>query len=166
MIGDFETANGLLRVAGAHVRWQAPIAHPDQHIGYRQARELVDYRQALSPAAVTVVWGDLNVPPESPVLGLFRQQGFIDAFAEDPQPTCNPNRRAQRIDFMLVLGVCRLTTDRLASIDNHTLMPSMSEPSDHLPIVAAIGTRAVKRPIGCWCPFGLDLRNWKSPNPQ
>jgi hypothetical protein len=28
------------------------------------------------------------------------------------------------------------------------------------------GSISCEGPIGCWCSFGLDLRNWESPNPR
>ncbi len=139
LIVDFDTPAGLLRIADTHLRWQAPTARARAHIGFRQARGLLDRFAAMRPAAfATLACGDFNAPPESDVVALFREHGFADAYALAPQPTCNPHRRATRIDFIVATPGLRATPEPIPEIDGDTPLPSATEPSDHLPITARL----------------------------
>jgi len=140
LVGSFESAAGRVVVAGTHLRWQSTTDDAEAHIGHRQARELAAHLGAAD-AAATVFCGDLNSGDESAVLGLLRQRGYADAYAAAPQPTCNPNGRATRIDFILHRGVLASTPAPLPAIDGRTPLPSASEPSDHLPITAELVLR-------------------------
>ena len=139
LIASFDTAAGPVRIANTHLRWQPAAARGDAHIGFRQARELLDRCIALTPAAfATVVCGDFNAPPESDIAALFRARGFSDAYEPAPQPTCNPHRRAARIDFIFSTSGLRATPEPVSAIDGDMLLPSAAEPSDHLPITARL----------------------------
>ena len=139
LIVDFETLHGRLRIADTHLRWQAVTAPTEAHIGFRQARELVDRCAAMTPPAfATVVCGDFNAPPESDIAAMFRAHGFVDAYAPAPQPTCNPHRRATRIDYIFAAPSLQATPEPIPAIDGNTPLPSATEPSDHLPITARL----------------------------
>ena len=139
LIVDFETMHGPLRIADTHLRWQAVTAPTEAHIGFRQARELVDRCAAMTPPAfATVVCGDFNAPPESDIAAMFRAHGFVDAYAPAPQPTCNPHRRATRIDYIFAAPSLQATPEPIPAIDGNTPLPSATEPSDHLPITARL----------------------------
>jgi endonuclease/exonuclease/phosphatase family metal-dependent hydrolase len=123
----------------AHLRWQAASVRAEAHIGFRQSRELLDRCSAMTPHAfATIVCGDLNAPPDSDIAALFRERGFSDAYASAPQPTCNPHRRATRIDFIFATAGLLATPEPIPAIDADTLLPSAAEPSDHLPITARL----------------------------
>jgi mRNA deadenylase 3'-5' endonuclease subunit Ccr4 len=139
LIATFETVTGPVRIANTHLRWQAATARAEAHIGFRQARELLDRCDAMTPPAfATVVCGDLNAPPESDIASLFRARGFSDAYEPEPQPTCSPHRRATRIDFIFSTSSLRATPEPIPAIDGDTLLPSAAEPSDHLPITVRL----------------------------
>ena len=143
LIGTFMSDAGVLRVAGTHLRWQAATAQSEAHIGYRQALQLVEHCEVMRPPAfATVVSGDFNAPPDSAVAHLFAQRGLADAYAAAPQPTCSPNRRATRIDYIVATGALVATPQVLPEIDDATMLPSASEPSDHLPITATLAGAA------------------------
>lgn len=139
LIASFETVAGPVRIANTHLRWQAATAHADAHIGFRQARELLDRCVAMTPPAfATVACGDFNAPAESDIASLLRVRGYGDAYEPAPQPTCNPHRRAARIDFIFSTSGLRATPEPVPAIDGDTLLPSAAEPSDHLPITARL----------------------------
>ncbi len=147
LIVSFESPAGLLRIADTHLRWQAATTRPESHIGFRQARELVDRCAAMAPAAfATVVCGDFDATPESALAALFRERGFVDAYASAPQPTCNPHRRATRIDFIVSTSGLRPAPEPIPGIDGETRLPSATEPSDHLPITARLTLAAPASP--------------------
>ncbi len=147
LVVAFETSAGLLRIAGTHLRWQAATTRTESHIGFRQARELVDHCAAMTPAAfATVVCGDFNAPPESDIAALLRERGYVDAYAAASQPTCNPHRRAARIDYIFCGVDLRATPEPIPAIDGDTPLPSATEPSDHLPITARLTAAAPASP--------------------
>lgn len=137
LICSFQSAMGTLHIAGTHLRWAPDDTPSEAHIGWRQVR-------ALHEAGVDaqsqgwVVCGDLNGTAESAPLVELARSGFIDAFGAQPQPTCNPNRRAKRIDYILHGPDLSAIPEPLPVIDDETPLPSLSEPSDHLPIIATL----------------------------
>lgn len=139
LIATFESVAGPVRVANTHLRWQAASARADTHIGFRQACELLDCCSAIAPPAfATIVCGDLNAPPESDIASMLRARGYGDAYESAPQPTCNPHRRATRIDFIFTSAGLLASPEPIPAIDGDTLLPSAAEPSDHLPITARL----------------------------
>lgn len=139
LIATFDSDAGPVRIASTHLRWQAASVRAEAHIGFRQSRELLDRCSAMTPHAfATIVCGDLNAPPDSDIAALFRERGFSDAYASAPQPTCNPHRRATRIDFIFATAGLLATPEPIPAIDADTLLPSAAEPSDHLPITARL----------------------------
>jgi CCR4-NOT transcription complex subunit 6 len=139
LIGRFEMPFGPLLVIGTHLRWQQAGANDAAHVGYRQARELLDHCADRSPATSQVlVCGDFNATADSPVVRAFVDAGFIDAYAAAPQATCNPHRRAARIDYLFASEGLRISPEALPAIDDRTVLPSDVEPSDHLPITATV----------------------------
>jgi len=59
--------------------------------------------------------------------------------APAPQPTCNPHRRAARIDNILVADRVEAAAEPIRAIDDHTPLPSIADPSNHMPITALPG---------------------------
>jgi mRNA deadenylase 3'-5' endonuclease subunit Ccr4 len=139
LIGTFETPSDLIRVATTHFRWQAPAINGDDHVGYRQALQLLNHLSTAAPIGThTIVCGDFNVSPDSPLIELFERSGFVDAYRASPQPTCNPNGRSSRIDYIFATAELRPVGETITALQADTALPSMSEPSDHLPITAAL----------------------------
>ncbi len=139
LIGTLDTPVGPIYIATTHLRWQAAASKSEQHIGYRQTLQLLHLCAELQhEAAGILICGDLNVRPDSPVIQLFNQQGFADAYATAPQPTCNPNRRAARIDYIFASPRLQASAMPIPELLDDTLLPSPDEPSDHLPISAIL----------------------------
>lgn len=143
LIATFQSAAGPARIANTHLRWQAATATAEAHIGFRQARELIARSSGAAPAPFAfVACGDFNAPPESGIASLFRSLGFVDAYETAPQPTCNPHRRATRIDYIFATTGLRTVPETIPTIDGETPLPSSTEPSDHLP-----SRRGCRRPL-------------------
>jgi mRNA deadenylase 3'-5' endonuclease subunit Ccr4 len=133
----FERDGRRMTVANTHIRWDRPSLHGMDHVGVRQARELVD---SLSSAGDrVVVCGDLNATADSDVLAELLSSGLCDPYAESKDAfTCNANARCRRIDFILHGTAFASAPRAIRSIEDHTPLPNDSEPSDHLPIAATL----------------------------
>ena len=139
-ICSFESEWGIIKVANTHLRWDKEEKPPEAHIGYRQIRELLnDHFEPDQTAYAWIICGDLNAQPDSSVVRELTSSGFIDAYTGREQNTCNPNRRAKRIDYIFHTVGLRAEPARLMEIDGLTPLPSTAEPSDHLAVVAAFG---------------------------
>jgi mRNA deadenylase 3'-5' endonuclease subunit Ccr4 len=137
LVSSFEFGWGVIRVATTHLKWDREDKSPEEHLGYRQIGELIcDHFKPDQTAYAWIVCGDMNAQPDSPVVKEFVDSGFIDAYAGHEQATCNPNRRAKRIDYIFHTAGLRAKPARLMEIDDLTPLPSSDEPSDHLAIVA------------------------------
>ena len=77
---------------------------------------------------------------------MFRERSFADAYASAPQPTCNPHRRATRIDYIFVTAGLDAVAEPVPAIEGDTPLPSATEPSDHLPITARLTAAAPASP--------------------
>jgi mRNA deadenylase 3'-5' endonuclease subunit Ccr4 len=140
LIGNFELEWGVIRVATTHLRWGQDNKPPEEHIGYRQIKELIDERFKPDRTAYAqtawIICGDLNAQSGDPVVRELLGAGFVDAYAGHEQATCNPNRRAKRIDYIFHTPSLSAEPARLMEIDDFTPLPSADEPSDHLAIMA------------------------------
>ncbi len=137
--------NGLTTsVINTHIRWDNPSARGINHIGYRQVTELLEQSSRDSSAA-SVVCGDFNVDPDKDFIQKMIASGYIDAYASAPQPTANSQCRAKRIDYIFHTAAFESDPLPLPFIDDETPLPSETEPSDHLPIRAALTVRVPRR---------------------
>jgi mRNA deadenylase 3'-5' endonuclease subunit Ccr4 len=141
LIISFECEWGVIRIATTHLRWGQDNKAPEEHIGYRQIRELLDERFKPDQSAYAwIVCGDLNAQSSDPVVKELAGNGFVDAYAGREQATCNPNGKAKRIDYIFHASdhISNLIAApaRLMEIDDLTPLPSADEPSDHLPVMA------------------------------
>lgn len=121
-------------IANTHLKWGPPTASPDQQIGLRQARQLI---AEMAACDAWIACGDFNVTPQTTIVEAFRMAGFADAFVGYPDGfTSNANGVAKRIDYLLHRGALTAVPIRLPAIDGTTPLPSLQQPSDHLPIGA------------------------------
>ena len=139
LITSFASERGTMCVAGTHLRWDGEDKPTEAHVGYRQLRELLASRVAPDQTSYAwVICGDLNAQPGSHVIAALTDGGFIDAYANQAQPTSNPNQRAKRIDYIFHTAGLHATPAPLRPIDNSTQLPSSDEPSDHLAVIATL----------------------------
>jgi endonuclease/exonuclease/phosphatase family metal-dependent hydrolase len=121
-----------VRVATTHMRWDPPGTPSAQRWATREMRELL---AALPPPAI--MCGDLNVEPDDEVYRMLLAAGFADPHAGDARPTCNPNGRAKRIDYLVHTRELQAAASATQPVDDATPLPSAQMPSDHVPIAAA-----------------------------
>jgi mRNA deadenylase 3'-5' endonuclease subunit Ccr4 len=133
-----------LGVANTHLKWDRPSRPRASQWAYRQARQLLMEISRIDPQCPAwIICGDLNALPDSDVLRALCQAGFRDAYADQPfAATCNANRQAKRIDFLLHTDALASQPVPLPIIDGQTPLPSVQEPSDHLPILASFDWRS------------------------
>ena len=125
-------------VANTHLKWTPPGAPPADRWADRQVAELLS---VLVTEPRAIVCGDFNVEPGSTPHAALVAAGFVDAHPA-ALPTCNPHQQAKKVDFVLARGAARLEPRGMPSLQDTTPMPSPSEPSDHLPLGAAIAFEA------------------------
>ncbi len=146
LIAAFESAAGPVRIANTHFRWQAATARAEAHIGFRQARALIDRCADATPAPFAIVaCGDFNAPRERHRVAVSRTW-FRRRLCHGTQPSCNPHRRATRIDYIFATAELRAVPQTIPMIDGETPLPSSTEPSDHLPITAQLLAAAPTSP--------------------
>jgi mRNA deadenylase 3'-5' endonuclease subunit Ccr4 len=133
-----EDAGRPLAVVNTHLRWDSPGTPVAERWGYRQVSQLLAERTTLAPGgAAWIIAGDFNVTPGSEVVRLLEAAGFSDAhLGPADRPTCNANRRARRIDFLMHSRELVSHPADIPVIDDHTPLPSTEQPSDHLAILA------------------------------
>jgi endonuclease/exonuclease/phosphatase family metal-dependent hydrolase len=133
---EIENPAGEIRVgvASCHLAWAPEGTRSADHPGFAQAGAVLEN---LWGCDAWFVCGDFNAPAGSDVVQRFLDAGFRDV---GPQtPTCVANGSAKRIDFILARGDVDVIASPIRPLHDHSVLPSDTEPSDHLPIVATIG---------------------------
>ncbi len=124
---DFEFDVGLLRIVNTHLKWDNQ--RKEQHLGYKQIGELIDKCVREDDSSFGwVICGDLNAQPRSFVIKELLKHNFQDAYAQKEQPTCNPNGRAKRLDYIFHSTNIDSQPVKLMEIDDATPLPSEIEP--------------------------------------
>lgn len=118
-----------LVIANTHLKWNPR----GETYGERQAGQILE---SLPPASLQIICGDMNAEPGSGPIRVFEDAGFI--YVHRNTPTCNSNRRAKQIDFILTRGPAGVLQLPPPRIENDTPLPSADHPSDHLPLLAVI----------------------------
>lgn len=137
LITSFALEVGTIQIANTHLKWDHYSKPKHSHIGYQQAEELLTVltTTAETPYA-SFICGDLNVTPDSAVAGLIGAHGFADAYRGHEQPTCNAHQQTKRLDYIFHSTNLRAMPEEIPGIEDNTPLPSETEPSDHLAIVA------------------------------
>lgn len=86
--------------------------------------------------AMLLLAGDLNATSQSPALLAAKERGLaLGAAKQRPWDSCNANRRPRKLDYLLYsAGRLDPHPDPLPPLRRDTPMPSLVEPSDHLPL--------------------------------
>lgn len=123
-----------LIVANTHLQWCRDDTPTDSHVGRAQLLELLARRTPDDPT--WLIAGDLNATSQSCVLRSAADHGLaLGAAKQRPWDTCNANRRPRKLDYLLYTsGHLDPHPDPLAALRRDTPMPSLVEPSDHLPL--------------------------------
>lgn len=149
--GDDQVALlGLLRFAGqrliaasTHLQWCSEDTPAEQHIGRAQLVELLD-RTERDADAIWILAGDFNATADSAVLRAATGRGMaLAAAGQRPWDTCNANGRPRKLDYLLYSeGRLDPRPGPLPPLRGDTPMPSLVEPSDHLPLRVEFTARA------------------------
>ncbi len=113
------------QIFNTHIKW-------GEEQGLAQTRELLRESPKNFP---TVLCGDFNATPESAIVREIEAAGFKDPFAPDAF-TAVANSRAKKIDYIFASRHIVARARPLPSLEDTTALPSASEPSDHLVLVA------------------------------
>lgn len=132
-----------LHVATTHLTWQPDETPLDEHLGRRQMLELLTYRDAASADITWLLAGDFNATSQSPVLAAAYERGLAESCrAQRPWDTTAINRRPRKIDYLLYsTGRLDPRPGVLPKLGRDTVMPSIHEPSDHLPLTVSFAPR-------------------------
>lgn len=119
-------------IASTHLQWCAEDTRPEQHIGRAQLQELLDRRDD----STWIVGGDFNAISQSCVVVDALARGMaLGAATQRPWDTCNANGRPRKLDYLLfTAGRLVPQPGTLPKLFRDTPMPSLTEPSDHLPL--------------------------------
>jgi mRNA deadenylase 3'-5' endonuclease subunit Ccr4 len=125
-----------LGIANTHLKWDPPETARERQWGYKQIRQAIEaLRLELSPAAGHIVCGDLNVAPDSDVAEALLAAGFDYAHRDcTGARTCNSNGQPKLIDHLFYRGSLRARPIAPMGIDEQTPLPSLEQPSDHVPL--------------------------------
>jgi endonuclease/exonuclease/phosphatase family metal-dependent hydrolase len=135
LIASLELDGRPMRVAVTHLAWAPDSTPPDEHLGRRQMLELLARRDA-EPDAIWIVAGDLNAISQSAVVEAAYQRGLAESCrAQRPWDTCAINGRPRKIDYLLFsAGRLEPSPGVLPKLTRDSVLPSLDEPSDHLPL--------------------------------
>jgi mRNA deadenylase 3'-5' endonuclease subunit Ccr4 len=144
VVVELELDGRPLYVASTHLTWQPDPTPPAEHIGHRQMLELLDHRDATAPDGTWILAGDFNAGPGSVVLDSARQRGMDDGCrSQRPADTAAVNGRPRRLDYLLYsAGRLDPRPGALPDLSRDTVLPSLTEPSDHLPLRVHFSTVA------------------------
>lgn len=148
LIAELRHENRALAVASTHLRWQRREVSAERHIGRRQMRELLEARRRLAdPQAAWLIAGDFNADSQSIVVSEALDAGFrLSCRDQRPWDTCNINRKRRKLDYLLYQPEAFEPAPRsLRKLERDTAMPSLSCPSDHLPLQVDFTLRAQER---------------------
>lgn len=125
-----------VHVACTHLAWQPNRTPETAHVGYRQMLELLDYRDTSAQQATWVFAGDFNATAQSTVVMAALQRGMDESCrSQRPWDTTTINGRPRKIDYLLhTAGRLTPHARALPTLSSDTALPSLAEPSDHLPL--------------------------------
>jgi endonuclease/exonuclease/phosphatase family metal-dependent hydrolase len=133
-----EVGYGSIGIINTHLKWDRKDRAKARHIGYQQLQELLAHIEAERATSAWELCGDFNVQADSAIIKEIGQRGWRAAYAGKEQHTCNPNGKAKRRDYIFHSHNLTATPAKLKRIFNHTPLPSPTEPSDQLALMATI----------------------------
>ncbi len=125
-----------LHVASVHLPFRPESTPRAEHTGCSQMLELIGYRDATAPRATWIFGGDFNATSQSVVLASALERGMEESCrTQRPWDTCAINGRPRKIDYLLFSkGHLEPHPGVLPRLYRDTALPSLTEPSDHLPL--------------------------------
>jgi endonuclease/exonuclease/phosphatase family metal-dependent hydrolase len=126
--------SGGLSVATTHLQWCPPRTERTAHIGRLQLLELIACTAESGDA--WLLTGDLNDISESVVIQAAAERGWLlSCRSQRPWDTSHINGRRRKLDYLLYRPEqLRPEPGTLPTLHPDTPLPTLSEPSDHLPV--------------------------------
>jgi mRNA deadenylase 3'-5' endonuclease subunit Ccr4 len=136
LIAQLRLGTRRLLVASTHLQWCPDSTPAEQHIGRAQLIELLDRMMAIDESATWIIAGDFNATSRSSVILAAAERGLVlSAQTQRPWDTCNANNRPRKLDYLLIRAdQLEPHPGTLMRLQRDTPLPSLSEPSDHLPL--------------------------------
>jgi mRNA deadenylase 3'-5' endonuclease subunit Ccr4 len=136
LLGHLRAGTRRLLVASTHLQWCPDNTPAEQHIGRAQLIELLEHMHAADADATSILAGDLNATSRSSVLDAATERGLVlSARDQRPWDTCNANGRPRKLDYLLIRpDDLEPHPGTLMRLHRDTPLPSLTEPSDHLPL--------------------------------
>jgi endonuclease/exonuclease/phosphatase family metal-dependent hydrolase len=127
-----------LEIANTHLKWDPPETPRQRKLGYRQVLQVIEtLRPETSSPDGQILCGDLNVAPESDAVEALLADGFDYAHRHCPSAlTCNSSNQPKLIDHLFFRGSLRARPIPPVEVDAETPLPSLDQPSDHVPLAA------------------------------
>ncbi|MFT5686219.1 MAG: mRNA deadenylase 3'-5' endonuclease subunit Ccr4 [Myxococcota bacterium] len=124
-----------LSVASTHLQWAPPRTARDQHIGRLQLIELLAYVDARPDT--WLLTGDLNDISEGMVIQAAAERGWkLSCRTQRPWDSSHINGRRRKLDYLLYRSEqLRPEPGTLPTLTGDTPLPTLTEPSDHLPVL-------------------------------
>lgn len=120
-------------IANTHIKPNFTNCPPEEHVGYRQIKELIDEHMSHNQKAKHwILCGDFNADDDSIVIQTISSLGFIDSDQEKKQPTY----KDRRLDYIFYTEGLKVNIEGLSPITGP--LPSEKEPSDHIPLVGEV----------------------------
>jgi mRNA deadenylase 3'-5' endonuclease subunit Ccr4 len=137
LVVSFTVDGRPLHVACTHLTWQPDSTPPAEHLGHRQMVELLAHRDATAPDDTWIFAGDFNATSTSVVLTAARERGMDESCrTQRPWDTVAIGGRPRKLDYLLYsAGRLDPRPGTLPALTPHTALPSLTEPSDHLPLL-------------------------------
>jgi len=125
-----------IHVVCAHLPWEPESTPSAQHRGHRQMLELIAHRDATAPRDTWIFAGDFNAVSTGIVLAAALDNDMAESCREQrPWDTCAINGRPRKIDYLLYsTGRLNPKPGLLPRLSRDSVLPSLTEPSDHLPL--------------------------------
>jgi endonuclease/exonuclease/phosphatase (EEP) superfamily protein YafD len=125
-----------LHVACTHLAWQPGSTQAADHVGYHQMRELLAHRDTMAIDGTWLFAGDFNATSQSIVLAAALERGMAESCrTQRPWDTSVINGRRRKLDYLLYSnGRLEPNPGSLPQLARDTVLPSSTEPSDHLPL--------------------------------
>jgi mRNA deadenylase 3'-5' endonuclease subunit Ccr4 len=130
LIAHTQHQGAALNIASTHLRWQRRDTPLDRNQGRAQMLELL--QKLKGPR---IVCGDLNALSESVVIQAATDSGLrLSCRTQRPWDTVNIDGKCRKLDYLLCSAEFSPRPGTLPRLRRDTPMPSLSEPSDHLPV--------------------------------
>lgn len=136
LIAHIDIDGRRLTIASTHLQWCPDNTAPEHHLGRAQIVELIDFLEKNAAGTTWIIAGDLNATSQSCVITAAKDRGLVlSAEKQRPWDTSNANGRPRKLDYLLCSrGHLDMRPGVLPPLRRDTPMPSLTEPSDHLPL--------------------------------